>query len=91
MNTPICEETKTERKWQRIIFRSAIGLVIYLLSTGPIAWATNDGLHPRYLPDQVNVIYLPLVPLMKIECVNKAFYFYTAFVWGGYPAGYTTL
>jgi hypothetical protein len=69
----------------------AICLPLYVLSTGPAAWATNDGLHPRYLPEEVNIIYLPLAPLMRIEWINQAFYYYTAVLWGGFPAGYTTL
>ena len=75
----------------RIAFRCFAGISIYLLSTGPVAWATNDGLHPAYLPPQVELIYLPLYPLAKIPFVNDAFYYYTAVLWGGYPAGYTTL
>lgn len=69
----------------------AICLPLYVLSTGPVAWATNDGLHPRYLPEEVNIIYLPLAPLTRIEWINQAFYYYTAILWGGFPAGYTTL
>jgi hypothetical protein len=63
---------------------------LYVLSAGPVAWATNDGLHRRYLPEEVNCIYLPLAPLMKIEWLNRVFYFYTVQVWDGFPAGYTT-
>ena len=74
-----------------VVWWLAICLPLYVLSTGPIAWATNDGLHPAYLPEEVNVIYLPLAPLMKLEWINQAFYYYTAVLWGGYPAGYTTL
>ena len=40
---------------------------------------------------EVNVIYLPLAPLAKVECVNQLFCWWTAIVWGGAPAGYTTL
>jgi hypothetical protein len=69
----------------------AIILPLYILSTGPVAWATNDGCHRRYLPEAMNAIYLPLVPLMKVECINQAFYYYTAVIWGGFPTGYTTL
>jgi hypothetical protein len=69
----------------------AICFPLYLLSTGPIAWATNDGLHPRYLPEEVNMIYLPLAPMMRVQWIDRAFYYYTAVLWGGYPAGYTTL
>ena len=69
----------------------AICLPLYVLSTGPVGWATNDGLHPRYLPDEVNLIYLPLAPLMRVHWIYQAYYYYTAVMWGGYPAGYTTL
>ena len=37
------------------------------------------------------VIYLPLASLMRIECFNRLFYWYTAELWGGFPTGYTTL
>ena len=67
-----------------------IVLPLYAFSTGPIAWATNDAFHPRYLPDKVNIIYLPLAPLAKIECLSKLFYWWTAVIWQGFPAGYTT-
>ena len=76
---------------QRAVLWVAICLPLYILSTGPVAWATNDGLHPRYLAKEVNVIYLPLAPLMKVEWINQAFHNYTAVWWGGFPAGYTTL
>ena len=79
------------RKSRRLVLCLLIGLPLYLLSTGPVAWATNDGLHPAYLPQAVEIIYLPLVPLMKIGGVNQLFYYYTAVLWGGFPAGYTTL
>ena len=66
-------------------------LPLYVLSTGPVAWATNDAFHPAFLPDQVNLIYLPLAPLAKLECINNFLYWWTAVVWQGNPAGYTTL
>lgn len=69
----------------------AICLPLYVLSTGPVAWATNDAFHPAYLPEEVNVIYLPLALPAKIEWVSQLFYWWTAVVWGGFPAGYTTL
>lgn len=69
----------------------SIGLPLYIFSTGPVGWATNDAFHPRYLPDEVNFIYMPLAPLAKIECINWFFYWWTAIVWHGFPAGYTTL
>jgi hypothetical protein len=69
----------------------AICLPLYVLSTGPVAWATNDGFHAAYLPAEVELLYLPLSPFMKVKCVSKFFYWWTAIVWGGYPAGYTTL
>jgi hypothetical protein len=68
----------------------SIGLPLYVLSAGPVAWATNDGLHPRYLPEALNAVYLPLAPLMRIEWIGQAFYHYTVVLWGGAPAGYTT-
>jgi len=79
------------RRFKRTAWCLAIFLPLYVLSAGPVAWATNDGLHPAYLPEEVNVIYLPLAPLMKVEWINQAFYYYTAILWGGFPAGYTTL
>lgn len=79
------------RKRRRIILSLVAALPLYILSTGPVAWATNDGLHAPYLPEELNLIYLPLMPLAKIPCLNQAFYWYTAEVWGGFPAGYTTL
>jgi hypothetical protein len=88
---PALEEPCVSRRVQNVAFWLAVALPLYVLSTGPVAWATNDGLHPRYLPEEVNVIYLPLTPLMKIECIDRAFYYYTAVLWGGFPAGYTTL
>lgn len=79
------------RRTQRLALWLAIGLPLYLLSTGPVAWATNDAFHPAYLPGEMNLIYLPLVPLAKIEAVNQLFYWWTAIIWRGWPAGYTTL
>ena len=67
-----------------------IGFPLYVLSTGPVAWATNDAFHPRYLPEGVMCIYYPLTPLLRIESVGNAFEYYTAEVWHGFPAGYTT-
>ena len=69
----------------------AICLPLYVLSTGPAAWATNDAFHPAYLPEEVNLIYLPLAPLAKVEWASKLFYWWTTVVWDGSPAGYTTL
>ncbi|MGA2544884.1 MAG: hypothetical protein ABSG78_25315 [Verrucomicrobiota bacterium] len=76
---------------KRVIWWLGICIPLYLLSTGPVAWATNDGLHPAYLPGWVNWIYLPLFPFLKMGWIGQAFYFYTAVIWGGFPAGYTTL
>jgi hypothetical protein len=64
-----------------------LSLTLYLFSTGPVAWATNNDL----LPDEVEWIYLPLAPLMQIQCVNDLFVYYTANIWHGFPYGYTTL
>jgi len=69
----------------------AVGLPLYVFSTGPVAWATNDAFHTAYLPAAVEVIYLPLVPLLRVEVVGSVFYWWTAIVWQGFPAGYTTL
>lgn len=66
---------------------TVLGLPLYLLSTGPVAWAVNNG----YLPDAIGVIYLPLVPLLQIECVSELYTYYTAVIWHGFPYGYTTL
>jgi hypothetical protein len=59
------------RRTQRIALWLAIGLPLYVLSTGPVAWAANDAFHPAYLPDEGFVIYLPLAPLLKIEWINQ--------------------
>jgi hypothetical protein len=79
------------RRIRRIALWLAISLPLYVLSTGPVAWATNDAFHPRYLPDEILFIYLPLAPLAKSESVNDLLYWWTAIVWHGWPAGYTTL
>ncbi len=79
------------RRTQHIVLWLTVGLPLYVLSTGPVAWATNDAFHPAYLPDDVFVIYLPLMPLTKIEWIGQLFYWWTAIIWGGFPAGYTTL
>jgi hypothetical protein len=76
---------------KKVLGSLLIGLLLYLLSTGPVAWATNDAYHPAYLPDEVWWFYLPLGPLMRVEWINSAFFFYTAVLWDGFPAGYTTL
>jgi len=82
---------KKSGKRKRWIRWFLIGFPLYVLSAGPVAWATNDAFHPRYLPDAVNWIYLPLAPLLYVEWINQAFHYYTAVLWGGFPAGYTTL
>jgi hypothetical protein len=79
------------RRTQVVAFWLAICLPLYVLSTGPVAWATNDAFHPAYLPEQVKLIYLPLAPLAKIEWISQLFFLWTAIIWGGFPAGYTTL
>ena len=76
---------------QRVALWISVCLPLYLLSTGPVAWATNDAFHPAYLLDSVNLIYLPLVPLARIEWIAQLHLWWTAIVWGGFPAGYTTL
>jgi hypothetical protein len=79
------------RRTQRVALWVAICLPLYVLSIGPVAWATNDAFHPRYLPEEVNMIYLPLAPVAKGVWISQVLYWYTAVVWGGFPAGYTTL
>ncbi len=79
------------RRTKLIALWVAIGLPLYILSTGPVAWATNGAFHPPYLPEEINLIYLPLVPLLKIEWVNETLYWWEAVVWDRFPAGYTTL
>lgn len=81
--------SKRKRGW--IIWSLLFGLPLYILSVGPVAWAVNNYGHPAYLPEEVMCIYLPLIPLCKIEPIGNLFYWYTAIVWGGFPAGYTTL
>jgi hypothetical protein len=76
---------------QLLALWAAISLLLYVLSTGPVAWATNDAFHPAYLPEQVEWIYFPLAPLGNIECVGNFFDWWTVVVWQGWPAGYTTL
>ena len=88
---PSLEKATVPRRVKIAALWLAIGLSLYVLSIGPVAWATNDGLHPRYLPKEVNAIYLPLAPLMRVGWISEVFYFYTAVVWGGFPAGHTTL
>jgi len=88
---PSLEKATIPRWVVKTAWSLAIGLPLYVLSMGPVAWAANDGGHPAYLPEQVMTIYQPLVPLMRIECVNDALYYYTAVIWHGFPYGYTTL
>ncbi len=88
---PALQNPRFPRLTRVVALWLAICIPLYLLSTGPVAWATNDAFHPRYLPDEVNFIYLPLVPLAKVGCVNEIFCWWTAIVWHGFPAGYTTL
>jgi len=88
---PSLETACVPRRVKVMALWLAICLPLYFLSTGPVAWATNDGRHPRYLPEEVNLIYLPIAPLLRVEWINQVFYYYTAILWGGYPAGYTTL
>jgi hypothetical protein len=88
---PSLDRRYFSRRTQRLALWLAVGLPVYVLSTGPVAWATNDAFHPAYLPEQVLFIYLPLAPLLKIEWINQLFFWWTAIVWGGFPAGYTTL
>ncbi len=70
-----------------LVWFGVFSLPLYLLSTGPVAWAVNN----EYLPDAIGFIYLPLVPLLQIECVRELYTYYTAVIWHGFPYGYTTL
>jgi hypothetical protein len=79
------------RRTKRVALWIAVCLPLYVLSTGPVAWGTNDAFHPAYLPDGVNIIYMPLVPLARIEWFAQLHQWWTAVVWCGSPAGYTTL
>jgi len=88
---PLPGQSVRSRRVQLLRWGLAVGLPLYLLSSGPVAWATNDAFHPAYLPDWVNVIYLPLVPLTNLSCINGWWLWWTAIVWHGWPAGYTTL
>ncbi len=85
------EKVRVPRRVKVATLWLAICLPLYVLSTGPVAWATNDAFHPRYLPDEIWWVYLPLVPLARVEWINHAFYYYTAVLWEGFPAGCTTL
>jgi len=78
---------RVPRRIRVIAWWSVVGLPLYLLSTGPVAWATNN----RYLPDGIGWIYLPLAPLMKIGWIDQLFYYYTTVLWHGFPYGYTTI
>jgi len=85
------EKACVPRRVQLAAWGLVLGLPLYVLSIGPVAWATNNVDHPPYLPQEVIAIYLPLAPLLRIECVNEAFTYYCAEVWHGFPYGYTTL
>ena len=39
------------RRAQRVALWLSVCLPFYVLSTGPVAWATNDAFHPAYLPE----------------------------------------
>lgn len=88
---PSLDKPCLPRRTKLIALWLAVGFPLYVFSTGPIAWATNDAFHPAYLPDAVQVIYLPLMPLTRVEMVGDLFQWWTAVVWQGFPAGYTTL
>ena len=79
------------RRTKRIALWLATAFPLYVLSTGPVAWATNDAFHRPYLPDEVWCIYAPLAPLANAPGVSQLFEWWTAIVWQGSPAGYTTL
>lgn len=88
---PSLDRPLFSRRTRAVALWISICLPLYVFSTGPVAWATNDAFHPRYFPDELNYLYLPLAQLTKIECVNDLFYWWTAVIWRGSPAGYTTL
>ena len=75
------------RRFKIAAWWMGVGLPLYLLSTGPVSWATNNG----YLPSGIEWMYLPLAPLMRIGCINQLFYYYTVVLWHGFPYGYTTI
>jgi hypothetical protein len=88
---PSLEKARIPRRIKVAAWWLAVCLPFYVLSSGPVAWATNDAFHPRYLPDEVNYIHWPLAPLMLVPGVSDVFEFYTVNLWEGFPAGYTTL
>ncbi len=88
---PSLDRACSSRPTPRVALWLAICLPLYVLSTGPVAWATNDAFHQPYLPDGVWWIYLPLAPLLKIPGAGQLFEWWTAMIWQGWPAGYTTL
>jgi len=88
---PLDESPPRHRRQRNIMLWMITLFALYVLSAGPVAWATNDGYHDAYLPPQANLIYLPLEPLLQIGWMKRAFHFYTVLLWEGFPAGYTTL
>lgn len=88
---PSLEKAGAPRRVKVFAAWMAVFLALYVFSTGPVAWATNDAFHPQYLPDAVWYVYLPLAPLGFVPGAGLVFEWWTAIVWHGFPAGYTTL
>jgi len=67
------EKVRVSRHFKVVVSILLVALPLYVLSIGPVAWATNDAEHPAYLPDEMWLHYLPLVPLTKLPGVSDAF------------------
>ena len=65
----------------------AIGLPLYVLSTGPVARLTDAG----YLPEAIGYLYLPLRPLGYIPGASTIFRWYLFEVWNVDNGGDITL
>ena len=78
---------RSGRRFKIAAWSLGVGLPLYLLSTGPVSWATNNG----YLPGGIEWMYLPLAPLMRFGWISELFYYYTVVLWHGFPYGYTTI
>ncbi len=73
MKTPL-DRPCSSRRTRAAALWLAICLPLYIFSSGPIAWATNDAFHPAYIPAEINLLYLPLTPLAKINAINQLLY-----------------